>query len=76
MADKKSWADLTPKEKRVVYAGGTVEAVITVVALIDLSRRPADQVRGSKWAWLLSFVVQPFGRLSYFAIGRRVGSAS
>ena len=41
---KKKWSDLTPHQKRAVYIGGAVEAVITAAALRDLARRPADQV--------------------------------
>jgi len=66
----KTWSDLTPAEKRGICIAGAAEAVITVVALVDLARRPASEVRGRKWAWVLSFVVQPFGPLSYFAWGR------
>jgi hypothetical protein len=45
--------------------------VVTVAALRDLARRPADEVRGTKTAWVLSFLVQPFGPIAYFAMGRR-----
>ncbi len=68
---KKKWADLTPHQKRAVYIGGAVEVVMTTAALRDLARRPADEVRGPKLAWVLSFVVQPFGPIAYFAAGRR-----
>ena len=71
MAARKTWAELTAKERRAVYVGGALEAMMTAGALVDLSRRPASQIRGRKWAWVLSFVVQPFGPLSYFAFGRR-----
>ena len=68
---KKKWSDLTESQKRAVYVGGAIETVMTIAALRDLARRPADQVRGSKIAWTLSFVVQPFGPMTYFAFGRR-----
>lgn len=70
MAEKKTWADLTETEKRAIYVSGAVEVVITTVALIDLAKRPGERVRGPKWAWLLSFVIQPFGPLSYLFLGR------
>jgi len=68
---KKKWSDLTPRQKRAVYVGGAVETVLTVAALRDLASRPADEIRGSKAAWALSFFVQPFGPITYFAAGRR-----
>jgi hypothetical protein len=68
---KKRWADLTVSQKRAIYVGGAVESVITVAALRDLVRRPADDIRGPKAAWVLSFFVQPFGPLAYFAAARR-----
>jgi len=68
---KKKWSDLTPHQKRAVYIGGAVEAVLTSAALRDLARRPAGEVRGPKLAWVLAFTVQPFGPIAYFAAGRR-----
>jgi hypothetical protein len=68
---KKKWADLTVREKRAIYVGGVMEAVITAVALRDLVGRSPSQVNGSKTAWAASFVVQPFGPLAYFLRGRR-----
>ena len=53
-------------------AAGAAEVVVTAVALRDLAHRPAAEVRGSKLAWVLSFIVQPFGPLAYFATGRRM----
>jgi hypothetical protein len=67
---KKKWSDLSPAQQRVIIVGGVIEVVVTAVALRDLARRPASSVRGSKLAWVLSFVVQPFGPLAYFAFGR------
>jgi phospholipase D-like protein len=71
MAAKKKWSDLTALQKRVIYAGGAAETLMTVTALWDLARRPSYQVRGPKALWLLGFVVQPFGPLAYFAAARR-----
>jgi hypothetical protein len=68
---KQKWSDLTTLQKRAVFAGGAVETVITVAALRDLARRPGDQVRGSKAAWVLASFVQPFGPIAYLAVGRR-----
>ena len=70
MAKKKAWRELTPTQQRVIIAGAVVEAVLTTVALIDLVRRPADQVRGPKALWALGMFVQPVGPIAYFAFAR------
>ena len=69
--NKKKWSDLTPAQQRAIKVGGVLEAVLTALALRDLAGRPADRVRGPKALWAVSFVVQPFGPLAYFAAGRR-----
>ena len=71
MKQKKRWEDLTPRQRAAIIAGGTVELVITTVALVDLARRPKRLVRGRKRFWLTGFAVQPFGPIAYLAFGRR-----
>jgi hypothetical protein len=68
---KKHWSDLTLAQKRIIYVAGAAEVVVTAAALRDLARRPADQVRGPKAAWVVAFFVQPVGPLAYFAARRR-----
>jgi Phospholipase_D-nuclease N-terminal len=51
--------------------GATAELVMTTIALRDLARRPANQVRGWKPFWMVAFVVQPIGPVVYFLVGRR-----
>jgi hypothetical protein len=68
---RKKWSDLTQSQKRAVYVGGTVETVLTAAALRDLASRPAEEIRGSKLAWVLAFFVQPFGPIAYFVAGRQ-----
>jgi hypothetical protein len=52
---------------------GIAEAVLKAAAAIDIKRRPADQIRGPKWAWAAGLVINSAGivPLSYFAFGRR-----
>lgn len=68
---KRKWSDLTVAQKRIIYVAGAAEVVATAAALRDLARRPADQVRGPKAAWVVAFFVQPVGPLAYFAAGKR-----
>ena len=69
--EKKKWSDLTPTQQKAIIAGGAVEVIVTALALRDLARRPASEVRGRKSLWVLSFVVQPIGPLAYLLRGRR-----
>jgi Phospholipase_D-nuclease N-terminal len=68
---KREWRDLSPQQQRLIVVGGAAELVLTTVALRDLRRRPREQVRGPKPIWVVAMVVQPFGPLAYFFVGRR-----
>ena len=71
---QKRWSDLSPRSRRLVVFGATVEGALKVAALVDLVRRPADGVRGPKPAWAAALVlVNSVGAvpLVYFAYGRR-----
>ncbi len=64
------WNELTPAQRRIVIAGSAVELVLTTVALVDLARRPSDQIRGPKLAWVAACAVQPVGPIAYLVAGR------
>jgi Phospholipase_D-nuclease N-terminal len=71
MESKKRWSDLTPTQQGLILASAAVELALTATAIIDLARRPADQIRGPKPLWLLGCIIQPLGPLAYLALGRR-----
>lgn len=71
MPPRKRWSDLSPRARVAVVVGGVLELIVTSLAVRDLARRPASQVRGPKVLWALTFVVQPFGPLAYLGLGRR-----
>ena len=69
-----SWSDLTPRNRTLLTVAGVAALALKGAALTDLARRPAEQVRGPKWAWLLGVTfVNALGAesLAYFALGRR-----
>jgi hypothetical protein len=68
---KKKWSELSSSQKRAITVVGTIEAIMTLAAWRDLARRPADDVRGPKWAWAGTVMVQPFGPPAYFTLGRK-----
>jgi hypothetical protein len=67
------WQDLSPRTRRLLIAGAGVEGILKVAALIDMKRRPADQIRGSKWVWGPAMIINSAGAIpiAYFAVGRR-----
>lgn len=71
MANKKSWSDLSPVQRKAVVAAAAAELVATTWAARDLRKRPASDVRGPKLLWGAALVVQPFGPLAYLTLGRR-----
>jgi hypothetical protein len=71
---KKRWQDLSPRTRQVIVAAAVVDGILKVAALVDLKRRPAEQVRGSKKAWAATLVlVNSAGvvPVAYFVKGRR-----
>jgi hypothetical protein len=68
------WSALDPRVRKAIVVVGAVEAGLKAAALIDLARRPARQVRGSKALWALAVtVVNAAGAVpvAYFVRGRR-----
>lgn len=71
---KKSWNDLSPRARRFIVIGATFEGLLKIAALVDLVRRPAAQVRGSKKRWAAAIVlINSVGAvpIAYFIRGRR-----
>jgi hypothetical protein len=71
---RKVLGGLSPRTRKLLIAGAVAEASLKAAALLDIRRRPASQVRGPKWLWVVALaLVGSFGALplSYFAFGRR-----
>ena len=71
MAQKKSWGDMTPTQKKVVVVAGIVEVAVTAWCANDLKHRPAELVRGPKLLWAPALSVQPVGPIAYLLWGRK-----
>jgi hypothetical protein len=71
MAAKKKWSERSKCSRRLIVATGVVEVVLLVATLIDIKRRPADQIKGSKRMWTALAFVNIAGPIAYFAFGRR-----
>jgi hypothetical protein len=74
MAQRRRWSDLSEDTRRRIVVVGAVEAVLKIVALVDLKRRPAAEVRGRKWVWAIALTVANSAGavpLGYLLWGRR-----
>jgi hypothetical protein len=65
------WSDLSVAQRRLLVTAAAGEAALKIAALIDIQRRPASQIRGPKALWRAAMVINLFGPLSYFAVGRK-----
>jgi hypothetical protein len=68
------WSDLSDRSRTLIIAAAIAEAILKTAVLIDIRRRPASQIRGSKRLWIAAAVLvnsAGVGPISYFAFGRR-----
>lgn len=68
---KQRWADLPPAQRRGIISAAVVQLTLLAAALIDIRRRPQDQIRGSKRLWTGLAFVNFVGPIAYFIVGRR-----
>lgn len=62
--------DLTPGQQTLVLTLACVQLSLAATAWIDLARRPADRVAGSKAKWAAIIAVNWIGPITYFRRGR------
>ena len=68
------WRDLSPARRAAVLSVAAVDLGLRTWALVDLRRRPAENVKGPKAAWAAGLsVVSSAGLLplAYLVFGRR-----
>ena len=65
------WAELSDRQRALLLGAAAAELSLKIAALIDIKRRPAEQIRGPKALWRAAMVVNLIGPLSYFAFGRK-----
>jgi hypothetical protein len=71
MDRQKRWSELSQGQQRAILAAAGVQVLLAAAALLDLRRRPGEQIRGSKKLWTAAAFVNFVGPLAYFAFGRR-----
>ena len=72
-----SWNRLSQGKRRLIVAVAAVETALKIAMLVDLKRRPAAQVKGSKRVWAASAIVNSAGIIpvSYLVFGRQHASS-
>jgi hypothetical protein len=76
MATRKKWSELSDRNRRLITILGVIEGVLLVATLVDIRRRPADQIKGSKRMWTALAFVNIIGPIAYFVFGRRRGATT
>lgn len=64
------WDDLPGTQRALIVVLAVVQVSLALAAWIDLARRPADRVNGSKRLWAAAIAVNFIGPLAYFGRGR------
>ncbi|MEU4579422.1 PLDc N-terminal domain-containing protein [Nonomuraea sp. NPDC023979] len=67
----KQWRELSKGQRTAIGALTGAQLALLGAALIDLQRRPAAEIKGSKRAWRAAVFVNFAGPLAYFAFGRK-----
>ncbi|WP_144673016.1 hypothetical protein [Arthrobacter sp. U41] len=75
-ARKKTWKELSPMAKFGTISAALVQLSMLVAAQRDITRRPAEQIRGSKTLWRMATLVNFVGPGSYFTFGVKRGRAA
>lgn len=71
MVAKRKWSELSGRSRTLIVVAGAVEVRLLVATLIDIRRRPGDQINGSKRMWTALAFIDIVGPIAYFAIGWR-----
>jgi hypothetical protein len=74
MTANRKWSERGRLSRRLIVVTGVVEVVLLVATLIDIKRRPAAQIKGSKRMWTALAFVNIVGPIAYFTLGRRRGA--
>ncbi len=67
----KKWEDFSPPQKAATVLLGMVQLALLAAALLDIRRRPPEQINGSKRMWTLLAFINYVGPIAYFLFGRK-----
>jgi hypothetical protein len=75
MSKNKKWSELSTAKKIGTGLIGLIQVSLMVAALIDIRRRPAEEINGSKKMWTALAFVNWIGPIAYFIKGRKRSAA-
>lgn len=70
MSRNKSWNELSVVSRWRIAVLGITQLALQFVALRDLVKRPATEVRGAKGAWAAASFINFLGPVAYLVFGR------
>ncbi len=65
------WADMQLAQRRMLVVSVAVQFALLAAALIDIRRRPREQIRGPKGVWAGVSFINFAGPAAYFVFGRK-----
>jgi hypothetical protein len=68
---RRRWADMSPLEKTGNILMAVADIATVALTLLDIRRRPANEIHGSKRMRVMTALIQPFGPVLYFLFGRK-----
>ena len=71
MKGQKQWSKLKGTSKMRIGIMAVVQLALLAAALWDIRRRPAQEIKGSKWMWVAISFINFVGPIAYFLFGRK-----
>ena len=68
---KKKWSELSGPVKAGSIVMGLIQVGLLIAALVDIYRRPAEEINGSKAMWTGLAFINTVGPIAYFVKGRK-----
>lgn len=62
---------MSATQQRGIMLLGAVQFALLAAALVDIYRRPGEEIQGNKVLWILVSFVNFIGPISYFLFGRK-----
>ena len=61
------------RRENPLRAPGIFQDALLAAELVDIHRRPVEEIRGRKWLWSVAALVNftGIGPIAYFALGRK-----
>jgi hypothetical protein len=68
---RKRWDELSGAQKVPIVLTGAVQLGLLAAALVDIYRRPTEEIQGAKGLWTAAAFINYVGPISYFLFGRK-----